>query len=541
MNNILRAIALLLVLTRALLGSEAKSISSVFPSASVFTSTTDTISNIAVDETRNRFPEILKDAKLLMSEVIISDFNKDTLEVAFLLSKIFELLIEADQIGEMNLEDKEEFGRFNRTFTDLYTHNLVTVQNINAPVMAEKVWADISEAIEIEMGETKFTVVDDRDGHIPLVRTKQVDQYINYFQTKGRKQFQIWLDRYVKYKDLILPILKEHEMPEELMYLAMIESGLNPKAYSKAKASGMWQFIYSTGKIYGLNRDWYRDERRDPVKATHAACKYLKDLYTLFDNWYLTLAAYNCGEGRVLRASKLHQTYDFWQMHSLPRETRNYIPYFLSAAIIARTPEAYRFKVPKNIKPFRYETIALEKSADIAVLARVAGLKPNVLREYNPELRQSATPTEAGYQLKLPVESKKGFIAAWNAIPEEERFAPQFVVHRVRYGESLWTISKKYNVSIHDLAAVNKIRNRNKVRVGQKLNVPLKGGRVWGNGDNGGPPGYSKRVYRVKRGDTLGQIAENFGTRASKIRRWNNLKYGSHLIHVGQKLVIWVK
>ena len=542
MNNILRAIVFLLVLTKALLGSEAKSISSVFPSASVFTTaTTDTTSNNAVDETRNRFPEILKDAKLLMSEVIISDFNKDTLEVAFLLSKIFELLIEADQIGEMNLEDKEEFGRFNRTFTDLYTHNLVTVQNINAPVMAEKVWADISEAIEIEMGETKFTVVDDRDGHIPLVRTKQVDQYINYFQTKGRKQFQIWLDRYVKYKDLILPILKEHEMPEELMYLAMIESGLNPKAYSKAKASGMWQFIYSTGKTYGLNRDWYRDERRDPVKATHAACKYLNDLYTLFDNWYLTLAAYNCGEGRVLRASKLHQTYDFWQMHSLPRETRNYIPYFLSAAIIARTPEAYGFKVPKNIKPFRYETISLEKSADIAVLARVAGLKPNVLREYNPELRQSATPTEAGYQLKLPVESKKGFIAAWNAIPEEERFAPQFVVHRVRYGESLWTISKKYNVSIHDLAAVNKIRNRNKVRVGQKLNVPLKGGRVWGNGDNGGPPGYSKRVYRVKRGDTLGQIAENFGTRASKIRRWNNLKYGSHLIHVGQKLVIWVK
>ena len=131
MNNILRAIVFLLVLTNALLGSEAKSISSVFPSASVFTTATnDTTSNITVDETRNRFPEILKDAKLLMSEVIISDFNKDTLEVAFLLSKIFELLIEADQIGEMNLEDKEEFGRFNRTFTDLYTHNLVTVQNI---------------------------------------------------------------------------------------------------------------------------------------------------------------------------------------------------------------------------------------------------------------------------------------------------------------------------------------------------------------------------------------------------------------------------
>jgi len=510
-----------------------------FPATPTYNSSIDTL--ISLDETRNRFPEMLSDAKFLMSEVLISDFNKDTLEVTYILSKIFEILMEADQMGEMNLEDKEEFDRFNRTFTNLYTRNLVTVQSINAPVMAEKLWADISETVEIEMGETKFTVVEDRDGYVPLVRTKQVDQYINYFQTKGRKQFQIWLDRYAKYKDLILPILAEHEMPEGLINLAMIESGLNPKAYSKAKASGMWQFIYSTGKTYGLNRDWYKDERRDPEKATHAACLYLKDLYKQFDNWYLALAAYNCGSGRVSRASRIHQTYDFWQMHSLPRETRNYIPYFLSAAIIARNPEAYGFKIPKNVEPFQYETITLEKSADIAVLARVAGLKPDVLRTYNPELRQSATPTESGYRLKLPIGKKEDFIRSWNAIPEEERFAPQFVVHRVRYGESLWTISKKYNVSIHDLASVNKIRNRNKVRVGQKLNVPLKGGRVWGNGENGGPPGHSKRVYKVRRGDTLGQIAENFGTRASKIRRWNNMKYGSHLIHPGQKLVIWVK
>ncbi len=499
-----------------------------------------TDSTAVIDDTRNRFPEILRDAKLLMSETVISDFNKDTLEVAFLLSRIFELLMEADQIGEMNLEDKEEFDRFNRTFKDLYRHKLVTVQDINTPVMAEKIRHDITEVVEIEMGETKLTLVDDRDGGIPLVRNKQVDQFINYFQTKGRKQFEIWLKRYVQYKDLILPILKEHEMPEEFIYLAMIESGLNPKAYSRANASGMWQFIYATGKRYGLSRDWYRDERRDPVKATHAACKYLKDLNNLFDNWYLTLAAYNCGEGRVLRASKLHQTYDFWQMQSLPRETRNYIPYFLSAAIIARTPEAYGFTIP-NAEPFSFEEVVLEKSADIAVLARVAGIKPKVLRDYNPELRQSATPSDGPYTLKLPLGKKDGFTTAWNAIPENERFAPQFVMHRVRYGESLWTISKKYGVSIHDLAAVNKIRNRNKVRVGQKLKVPLKGGRVWGNGENGGPPGHSKQIYKVKRGDTLGQIAEDFGTRANKIRRWNNMKYGSHLIHPGQKLVIWVK
>ena len=493
-----------------------------------------------LDDSRNRFPAILRDAKNLMSETVISDFHQDTLEVTFLLSRIFELMMEADQIGEMNLEDREEFGRFNRTFKDLYTHKLVTVQNIDAPVMAEKIRHDITETFEIEMGDTKFTVVDDRDGHIPLVRTKQVDQFITYFQTKGRKQFQIWLKRYVEYKDIILPILKEHEMPEELIYLAMIESGLNPKAYSKAKASGMWQFIYSTGKHYGLSRDWYIDERRDPVKATHAACLYLKDLNNLFDNWYLTLAAYNCGEGRVLRASKLHQTYDFWQLKSLPRETRNYIPYFLSAAIIAKTPEAYGFKIP-IAEAIQYEEVVLKKSADLAVLARVAGIKSKVLRNYNPELRQSATPSEGSYTLKLPKGKKAQFLSAWNAIPENERFSPQFVTHRVRYGESLWTISKKYSVSIHDLAAVNKIRNRNKVSVGQKLKVPLKGGRVWGSNENGGPAGFSKRTYKVKNGDTLGQIAEDFGTRANKVRRWNNMKYGSHLIHPGQKLLIWVK
>ena len=539
MIKVFRNISVYLFSVTIIYCAEESLVPKPFPTTPAYNSSIDTL--ISLDETRNRFPEMLSDAKFLMSEVLISDFNKDTLEVTYILSKIFEILMEADQMGEMNLEDKEEFDRFNRTFTNLYTRNLVTVQSINAPVMAEKLWADISETVEIEMGETKFTIVEDRDGYVPLVRTKQVDQYINYFQTKGRKQFQIWLDRYAKYKDLILPILAEHEMPEGLINLAMIESGLNPKAYSKAKASGMWQFIYSTGKTYGLNRDWYKDERRDPEKATHAACLYLKDLYKQFDNWYLALAAYNCGSGRVSRASRIHQTYDFWQMHSLPRETRNYIPYFLSAAIIARNPEAYGFKIPKNVEPFQYETITLEKSADIAVLARVAGLKPDVLRTYNPELRQSATPTESGYSLKLPIGKKEDFIRSWNAIPEEERFAPQFVVHRVRYGESLWTISKKYNVSIHDLASVNKIRNRNKVRVGQKLNVPLKGGRVWGNGENGGPPGHSKRVYKVRRGDTLGQIAENFGTRASKIRRWNNMKYGSHLIHPGQKLVIWVK
>ena len=501
---------------------------------------------IRLDETRNRFPEILHDVKILLSEVLIADHHLDTLEVIYNLSRIYDLLMEADQIGDMNQEDQEEFERFEKSFLDIYTHKLGTIKSSDAPVTAERFRRDITDALEplaIEMGDTKFIVVDDRDGHIPLVRNKQVDQFITYFTTtKGRKQFAIWLKRYEEYKNLILPILKEHEMPEELMILAMIESGLNPKAYSRANASGMWQFIYSTGKSYGLKRDWYVDERRDFIKSTHAACEYLKDLNEQFDNWYLALAAYNCGAGRVSRASRLHQTYDFWQMHSLPRESRNYIPYYLAAAIIAKDPGKYGFKVPK-VKPFEYEEVVLENSSDLAVLARVAGIKVKKLRSYNPELRQSATPTDSPYLLKLPKGKKEQFLARWNSIPEAERFAPQFIVHRVRYGESLWTISKKYGASIHDIAAVNKLRNRHKIRVGNKLKVPMKGAslRTWGTKDNGGPAGHYKVTYKVKRGDTLGQIAEDYKTNASKIRRWNRLKYGSSLIYPGQKLKIWVK
>ena len=506
----------------------------------------DKSKKINIDDSRNRFPEILHDVKILLSEVLIADHHLDTLEVIYNLSRIYDLLMEADQIGDMNQEDQEEFERFEKSFLDIYTHKLGTIRSSDAPVTAERFRRDITEILEpleIEMGDTKFVLVDDRDGHIPLVRNKQVDQFITYFTTaKGRKQFSIWMKRYMEYKDLILPILKQHKMPEELMILAMIESGLNPKAYSRANASGMWQFIYSTGKNYGLKRDWYVDERRDPVKATHAACEYLKDLNEQFDNWYLALAAYNCGAGRISRASKLHQTYDFWQMHSLPRESRNYIPYYLAAAIIAKDPDHYGFNIPKS-KPFSYEEVVLENSADLAVLSRVAGIKVKTLRKYNPELRQSATPADRPYLLKLPKGKKEQFLARWNSIPESERFAPQFIVHRVRYGESLWTISKKYGASIHDIAAVNKIRNRHKIKVGNKLKIPIKGGalRTWGTKDNGGPAGHYKVTYKVKRGDTLGQIAEDYKTNASRIRRWNALKYGSSLIYPGQKIRIWVK
>ena len=301
----------------------------------------------------NRLPDLLREAKILLSDAFISDVMNDTLEVVYNLNRIFDLLSEADQYGEMDNEDREEFDRFEESLVSLYSKKFSTLDKVDASLTAENMRMDVTsrtEPLEVEMGATQFVVIEDRDGHIPLVRNKKVDQFIDYFKTKGRPQFEIWLDRLDVYGPVLSKIIEQNNLPPELLYLAMIESGLNPKAHSKAAATGMWQFIYSTGKIYGLKRNWYIDERRDPEKSTKAAMAYLSTLYNEFDNWYLALAAYNSGENRVRRATKLHQTSDFWQLHSLPRETRNYMPYFLAATIMAKNPQDYGFTKKRKRK-----------------------------------------------------------------------------------------------------------------------------------------------------------------------------------------------
>ena len=491
----------------------------------------------------NRLPDLLREAKILLSDAFISDVMNDTLEVVYNLNRIFDLLSEADQYGEMDNEDREEFDRFEESLVSLYSKKFSTLDKVDASLTAENMRMDVTsrtEPLEVEMGATQFVVIEDRDGHIPLVRNKKVDQFIDYFKTKGRPQFEIWLDRLDVYGPVLSKIIEQNNLPPELLYLAMIESGLNPKAHSKAAATGMWQFIYSTGKIYGLKRNWYIDERRDPEKSTKAAMAYLSTLYNEFDNWYLALAAYNSGENRVRRATKLHQTSDFWQLHSLPRETRNYMPYFLAATIMAKNPQDYGFtKKRKRKKSYSYDIVTIEKSADLTVLARAAGTSFKNLQALNPELRQSATPSEI-YKLKIPYGSKNKFIKNYNALPENERFAPQFISHKVRNGESLWYIARKYRVSQSDLMAVNKIRNRNMLRIGQKLTIPVPGMNIPRSSRVQLTSTHNKIIYKVRRGDTLGHIAEDYRTRASKIRQWNGMKYGQH-IFPGQKLTLWVK
>ena len=486
--------------------------------------------------TSNRITSVLDEARQFLSDAIIADVNSDTVEVVYNIKKVFDLLSDVEQIGVREELDKIEFEKFQDDFVKIYTSRLNTIDSSMQFLSADLIRRDIaqitSENESIEMGMTKFTIIDDREGHIPLVTNSQVESYIRYFQGKGRKGFNIWLKRYVQYKDLMLPILDQYDLPEELIVVSMIESGFDPKAVSKAKAVGLWQFMYLTGKQYGLNRNWYIDERQDPIKSTHAAAKYFQDLYNEFEDWYLVLAAYNTGPGRLNRALKLHETSDYWQLYSLPKDTKNYIPYYLSSAIILQNPEKYGFKIPKS-NPLKFDEVEIEKSSDLNVLAKAADTRISTIKKLNPELRQPATPNNGPYSLNIPFGRKESFYKKFNAIPDNEKFAVQKVEHRVQKGENLSSIAAKYRVLKADLQTINNITNANNIRIGQVLKIPVKGG-IYAN--------YPEKIiYKVKTGDQLGFIAEKYNTRASEIRKWNGMKANDSSIYPGQKLTLFVK
>ena len=495
-----------------------------------FMNTSDT----AFSATINNISPILDEAKQFLSDAVIADVNQDTIEVIYNIKRIFDLLSDVEQIGVRNELDKIEFEKFQNDFIKMYSTRLNTLENssqiLNAELIRKQVTDLADENESVEMGTTKFTILDDREGHIPLVTNSQVESYIRYFQGKGRKGFNIWLRRYVQYRDIILPILEANDLPEELIVVSMIESGFDPKAVSRATAVGLWQFMYSTGKQYGLERTWYIDERQDIIKSTEAAARYFKDLYREFEDWYLVLAAYNAGPGRVNRAVNLHETSDYWQLYSLPKDTKNYIPYFLSSAIILKDPKKYGFKIPKA-KSFKYDEVVIKKSADLSVIAKSAGTKTSTIKYLNPELRQSATPANEDYILRVPYGAKDKFYNSFNALPETERFATQKVEHRVKKGENLSTIASKYRVLISDLMTINNLKN-DRLQIGQRLKIPVKGG-IYSN--------YPEKItYTVKKGDTLGAIAERYNTRASEIRKWNKMNSNNSLISIGQKLVLFV-
>lgn len=361
----------------------------------------------------------------------------------------------------------------------------------------------------------------------PIVINKAVLAALDYFQGKGRPAVQLGLERSGRFLDLFQTIFASEGVPRDLVYMAQVESLWNPKALSRARAKGLWQFTSATAKDYGLTMNWWLDERSEVVKSTRAAARYLRYLHETYGDWYLALAAYNWGPGHVSRVLQRYGDVDYWNLserHAMPRETRNFVPSILASIIIHRNPELYGFHFqPAPAEDF--EAIRPGFQVDLRIVSEVGNIPLETLRRLNPELRYDITPYQmSDYHLKIPAGRSEGLVEKLSALPPEKRV--QMRHHQVRGGETLSAIARRYGSSVETIAEVNKIRNIHRLRIGQNLMIPVGGDfRV----------GASDEVYRVRRGDSLYRIARTYGVKVRDLLRWNDLSPGA-VIHPGQAL-----
>ncbi len=390
----------------------------------------------------------------------------------------------------------------------------------------------------LEIRTSRFRTANGLHKEIPLTLNKHVMDEIALFQGRERRFFLESYRRSGRYRPLILEALKEAGLPEELSWLPLIESGFKIRALSRARALGLWQFIPSTGYKFGLNRNVWIDERLDPEKSTRSAIAYLIELHKIFGDWMTVLAAYNCGEGTVLKAIREQQVDyidHFWDLYEkLPRETARYVPRFLAVLHILKDPKKYGFDLPDPDPPMKWEEVMVEKQLHLRTVAEAIGVNYQTLRELNPELRHNVTPGEP-YRLRVPQGKGEVLQARLESLKEWLPPAKAYVWHRVRRGETLSLIAKKYNTTVWDIVRVNKLRHKHLIRAGQKLKIPLstrKRGRIVTVCNQ--PP--AKGEYVVKPGDSLWIIAKRFGTTAKRLAKINNLK--SNKIYVGQILKV---
>ncbi|MDP8206440.1 MAG: LysM peptidoglycan-binding domain-containing protein [Candidatus Electryonea clarkiae] len=382
---------------------------------------------------------------------------------------------------------------------------------------------------------------------IPDTTNKKVENVIEYFTNteRGRKAMTVWLERAGEYIPRMKPILKAHGVPEDLVYLSMIESGFRTDARSYAKAVGPWQFIYSTGKIFNLEMDWWYDQRRDPELAAAAAARYLRQLYEHTGDWYLAMAGYNCGEGRVKREIRRSNSRDFWKLRKLPRQTRGYLPTFLAARRIAKNPTEYGFEPPNYVDPVKKDQVIVSECVDLSVLAKVIGSDVETLRKLNPAIiRWCTPPNREQITINVPSGMNEDFEAKFATIPDGEKTS--WVRHRVRAGESLSYIAEKYHTSMQAIKDVpaNRIKNIHSLREYQWLLVPVSLGSnysfagVKDYSDPDIPSGAEEEIHIVRRGETLSGIAEKHHVGLSKLLRWNG-KSPRSVIYPGQRLIVY--
>ncbi len=369
-----------------------------------------------------------------------------------------------------------------------------------------------------------------------------VDKNVRYFSSTIKGHFTRWLARSGKYLGMMKSIFRENYLPEDLVFLALIESGFNPKAYSWARASGPWQFIRGTGQRYGLKIDRWVDERRDPVKSTKAAAAYLKDLYGMFGSWPLAMASYNAGEGNVARAVNRNGTDDFWELRKtrgLPSETKEYVPKFLAAKMIAQDPGKFGFDSLEYERPFEYDEVVLDRCTDLAVVAKCCGVPVSDIKELNPELIRWCTPPNSqSYTLRIPKGSKEEFLASYANLSDEEKSArprheDMYDHYTVRRGDTLKKIARRFHTTESLLASANGLEPGSRVKRGQRLSLPNS---VASDDSRPRRGGRSKSgSYKVRKGDTLSSIASSRGISASRLAAMNGISTKTRL-RPGQRL-----
>jgi membrane-bound lytic murein transglycosylase D len=330
-------------------------------------------------------------------------------------------------------------------------------------------------------------------------------------------------------------IFREEGMPEDLVYMALIESSFKSNAYSRARAKGFWQFIAGTAKRYDLKMDWWVDERSDFERSTRAAARYLKWLYGMFDNWYLAMAAYNAGENKIAYGIRYTGATNFWDLartRYIRQETKNYVPAILAGMIIAKDPLKYGFTETLE-EPIQYDSVPIDYTVDLRLVAECSGVSLEEIKQLNPELVRMTTPARSGYELRVPAGKKETFLAEISSIPEEKRIT--WRKHEVKPGETLSSIAAIYRTSATSISAANSFQSEMTLTPGQKVVIPI------GRSSVSFPPTSTASsggtTYRVRKGDTLFRIAAKNGTSVDRICELNGIS-SRHSLRVGERLIV---
>ncbi len=401
----------------------------------------------------------------------------------------------------------------------------------------EEAKAKAAEAVESEAND------------FPVQLNDAVLGCIDLYQGRLRDWFEAALSRGARYLPHIREVFASEGIPQDLAYVALVESAFKPAAYSRARAKGVWQFVSATGRRYGLQQDWWIDERSNPEKATRAAARYLKQLYSLFGDWDLALAGYNAGEAKILRGIARYKTSDYWRLRktrAFRRETRNYVPLIHAAIVVAKAPEKYGFEITPE-PPLAFETVPVEGAVDLRTIAECASTPLDEVRLLNPELRRFATPAGRTYDLRVPPGRAESLASCLESLPPEKRV--RFRTHVVRRGQTLAGIAKANGIRARELAEANGLSLNKRLRVGTELIIPIdpraKAAPVRRAARNtaASKPGADLKdrpvriTYRIKPGDTLATIASRYGTTVKDLQSWNELR-GTR-IAAGRTLTIY--